>query len=138
MAKLTRFGVSLDDGLLAAFDQLCRQRGYATRSEAIRDLVRNALTEARWGEAPVCGGTLTLVYDHHRHDLSRKLMAIQHDFHDSIVATMHVHLDHHNCMECLALKGDPLAVQTLADRLIACRGVKYGVFNRAPNAEDLA
>lgn len=138
MGKLTRFGVSLDDGLLAAFDELCRQHGYATRSEAIRDLVRKALINDQWGDAEICGGTLTLVYDHHRHDLSRKLMAIQHEHHDAIVATMHVHLDHHNCMECLALKGEPATVRSLADKLIACRGVKYGVFNHAPNGEDLA
>lgn len=138
MGKLTRFGVSLDADLLAAFDALCARRGYGNRSEAIRDLVRKALNEEQWGEGECGGGTLTIVYDHHLHDLSRRLMAIQHEFHDTIVATMHVHLDHHNCLECLALKGEPAAVQALADRLIACRGVKYGAFNRAPNGGDLS
>lgn len=137
MGNLTRFGVSLDADLLAAFDALCRERGYGNRSEAIRDLVRKALNEKQWGEGESGGGTLTLVYDHHRNDLSRRLMAIQHDCHEIIVATMHVHLDHHNCMECLALKGDPAKVRSLADRLASCRGVKYGVFNRAPNGDDL-
>jgi len=138
MSCLARFGVSIDEELLDAFDVLCQRRGYATRSEAIRDLIRKELTEDQWGEKGVCGGTLTLVYDHHKHDLARRLMAIQHDCHSLIVATMHVHLDHANCMECLALKGETESVRQLAERLITCRGVKYGVFNRAPNGGDLA
>lgn len=137
MSGLARFGVSIESGLLEAFDILCRQRGYATRSEAIRDLIRKELTEAQWGEGGVCGGTFTLVYDHHKHDLARRIMAIQHDCHDIIVATMHVHLNHDTCMECMVLKGEAEAVRSLAERLASCRGVKYGVFNRAPNGGEL-
>lgn len=137
MGKLARFGVSLDEELLADFDNFCKRREYGTRSEALRDLIRGALNDDQWGKSGLCGGTLTLVYDHHRHDLARKLMAIQHEYHDVIVATMHVHVDHHNCMECLALKGDADSVRTLAQRLASCRGVKYSAFNRAPNGEDL-
>lgn len=138
MSCLARVGVSLDEELLAAFDGLCARRGYGTRSEAIRDLIRRELNEEQWGGQGFCGGTLTLVYDHHKHDLARRLMAIQHDFHEIIVATMHVHLDHDSCMECLALKGDAENVRNLAEKLVTCRGVKYGVFNRAPNGGDLA
>lgn len=137
MAELARFGVSLDSSLLEVFDQWCREKGYENRSEAIRDLIRHAINEEQWGSGNQCGGTLTLVYDHHRHDLAKRLVAIQHDHHDVIIATMHVHLDHHNCLECLALKGEPEAVRSLAQKLISCKGVKYGVFNRAPNGEDL-
>lgn len=138
MGKLARFGISIDEDLLTAFDALCAQNGYVNRSEAIRDLIRQAINADQWDEKETCGGTLTLVYDHHRHDLARKLMSIQHDCHDVIVATMHIHLDHDSCLECLALKGQTARVRNLAQRLIACRGVKYGVFNKAPNGEDLA
>ncbi len=138
MGNLARFGVSIDDDLLAAFDHLCERRGYANRSEALRDLIRKELNADQWGESGQASGTLTLVYDHHKHDLAKKIMAIQHDCHETIVATMHVHLDHDNCMECLALKGDAKQVRMLADRLTTCRGVKYGVFNRAPNGGELA
>lgn len=137
MGELTRFGVSLDEELLEAFDAMCERRGYTNRSEAIRDLIRKAINEDQWGEAGACGGTLTLVYNHHKHDLAKRLMAIQHACHDVIVATMHVHLDHNNCMECLALKGEAAAVCRLAQKLTTCRGVKFGAFNRAPNGDDL-
>lgn len=137
MANLARFGVSLDGELLTAFDRLCESRGYANRSEAIRDLIRQELTEAQWQQGGICSGTLTLVYDHHRHDLARRLMIIQHEHHDLIMASMHVHLDHDNCLETLALKGPAESVRYLAEKLTATRGVKYGAFNRAPNGEKL-
>ncbi len=105
MGKLTRFGVSLDEDLLAAFDALCARKSYSNRSEALRDLIRRALGEAEWrtpdGQA---AGTLTLVYDHHKHDLARRLMHLQHEDHDVIVAATHVHLDHDNCLEVLVLR----------------------------------
>lgn len=137
MSGLARFGVSLDSELLAAFDELCRIRGYASRSEAIRDLVRQALASEQWGKSGICGGALTLIYDHHKHDLARRIMAIQHDHHDLIVATLHVHLDHDNCLETLVLKGEAESVTALANSLISCRGVKFGVFNPAPDAKDM-
>lgn len=139
MGTLKRFGVSLDEDLLAPFDALCARKSYATRSEAIRDLIRNALAHDSW---PVAGGsgagTLTLVYDHHKHDLARRLMHLQHEDHDLIVATTHVHLDHSNCLEVLVLKGDAQRVRALADRLVSCRGVKHGVFCPVPDASALA
>lgn len=137
MGKLARFGVSLDEELLEPFDCWLRGKGYATRSEAIRDLIRSALQEARWGKSGMGGGTLTLVYDHHKHDLSRKLINIQHEDHDIIVTTMHVHLDHHNCLEVLVLKGDCQRVLALAEKLVSCRGVVYGAFNPAPTSGEL-
>lgn len=132
MGKLARFGVSLDTELLAQFDNFLREKDYATRSEAIRDLIRASLLENKWNKSEFGGGTLTLVYDHHRHDLSRKLMALQHEDHDIIVTTMHVHLDHHNCLEVLVLKGDRGRVLALAQKLVSCRGVVHGVFTPAP------
>src|SRR5712692_6586530 len=94
-----RFGVSMDPELLTAFDQLTRRRGYKSRSEAIRDIVRHALVEEEWreGDQPVIG-TVTLVYDHDSHDLAHELMDLQHHHHEAIVCTTHVHMDAHNCM----------------------------------------
>lgn len=137
MSEITRFGVSLEKEMLAAFDRLCESRGYSARSEAIRDLIRATLAEEQWGEAGECSGTLTLVYDHHKHDLARRIMAIQHECHDIIIATLHVHLDHDNCLETLVLKGDAKDVKLMAQSLIACKGVKYGAFNRAPGGAEL-
>lgn len=137
MSELVRFGVSLEKELLDAFDRLCETKGYATRSEAIRDLIRADLAEKQWGETGMCGGTLTIVYDHHKHDLARRVMSIQHECHDIIVATLHVHLDHDNCLETLVLKGKTEAVAAMAQALSACKGVKYGVFNRVPNGAEL-
>lgn len=137
MGKLARFGVSLDDELLEPFDALCERKGYTNRSEAIRDLIRRALVEESWSSSSCGAGTLTLVYDHHKNDLARRLMDIQHDEHECIVTTMHVHLDHNNCLEVLVLKGEPEQVRALADRLVSCKGVKHGVFTATTTGQDL-
>ena len=139
MGKLTRFGVSLHEELLEPFDALCAVKGYTNRSEAIRDLIRKALVAEEWQQADGQGaGTLTLVYDHHKNDLARRLTQMQHDEHDIIIATLHVHLDHHNCLEVLILKGEAARVRALADKLISCKGVKHGTFSGTTTGQDLA
>lgn len=139
MGKLTRFGVSLDEELLEPFDALGAVKGYSNRSEAIRDLIRKALVAEEWQQADGQGaGTLTLVYDHHKNDLARRLTQMQHDEHDIIIATLHVHLDHHNCLEVLILKGEAARVRALADKLISCKGVKHGTFSGTTTGQDLA
>ena len=139
MGKLTRFGVSLDEELLEPFDALCAVKGYSNRSEAIRYLIRKALVAEEWQQADGQGaGTLTLVYDHHKNDLARRLTQMQHDEHDIIIATLHVHLDHHNCLEVLILKGEAARVRALADKLISCKGVKHGTFSGTTTGQDLA
>ena len=139
MGKLTRFGVSLDEELLEPFDALCAVKGYSNRSEAIRDLIRKALVAEEWQQADGQGaGTLTLVYDHHKNDLARRLTQMQQDEHDIIIATLHVHLDHHNCLEVLILKGEAARVRALADKLISCKGVKHGTFSGTTTGQDLA
>lgn len=139
MGKLIRFGVSLDEELLEPFDALCAVKGYSNRSEAIRDLIRKALVAEEWQQADGQGaGTLTLVYDHHKNDLARRLTQMQHDEHDIIIATLHVHLDHHNCLEVLILKGEAARVRALADKLISCKGVKHGTFSGTTTGQDLA
>ena len=106
MGETVRFGVSLDSDLLEKFDALCERQGCPSRSEALRDIIRDALVQdSLHSETADAAGVLSLIYDHHVRDLSRKLTERQHDAHGLIVTTLHVHLDHHNCLEILVLKG---------------------------------
>ena len=127
MSDLSRIGVAIDCDLLEKFDKLIGQRGYTNRSEAFRDLIRDELVEEAW-ESPDAQvvGTVTLVYDHHVRLLSEKLTDIQHDFHHSILSTLHVHLDHDNCLEVLVVRGKSAVVRKVADVLISTKGVKHG------------
>lgn len=122
-----RFGISMDEQLLESFDRLIDQKGYANRSEAIRDLIRAALVQLQWEEGDKESvGTVTLVYDHHVRDLSDKLMEHQHSHHDQIVSALHVHLDAHTCLEVLVVRGKARDVRRIADELIGVKGVKHG------------
>ena len=127
MSTLTRIGVAIDEDLLGRFDSLIESRGYGNRSEAFRDLIRRELVQESWKspDEPVVG-SLTLVYDHHVRMLSDKLLEMQHAHHDAILSTLHVHLDHDNCLEVLLIKGKAHDVETLADTLISTKGVKHG------------
>jgi CopG family nickel-responsive transcriptional regulator len=127
MAEVVRFGISMDAELLAAFDRHIGGRGYGTRSEAVRDLIRSALVEEKWegGEEETIG-TVTLVYDHHVHDLAEKLTEQQHANHQRIVSTLHVHLDAHACLEVLVVRGKGREIKRIADDLIATKGVQHG------------
>ncbi len=128
MNKLVRFGVSLDQHLLGNFDKLVRRRKYATRSEALRDLIRDQLVNQQWqGDTNrETVATITFVYDHHVRDLTRKLTQIQHDFQGHIMAGMHVHLDHDHCLEVLVVKGKVSQITEVADALVSVKGVKHG------------
>jgi len=124
---LERIGVAIDSGLLRKFDGLIQQRGYSNRSEAIRDLIRAELVnEVAQSPTSIVAGTVTLLYDHHVRLLTEKLTALQHDFQGTIVSTMHVHLDHQNCLEVLVLRGQSADVHRVADLMIATKGVKHG------------
>ena len=127
MSNIIRFGVSLEDDLLTAFDAWREQRASPSRSEAIRDLIRAALVEdtTAQGEARAVG-TLSLVYNHHHSDLAQKLTELQHDVHDLIVTSLHIHLDHDNCLEVLVLRGRSDEISGLAQRILAVKGVKHG------------
>lgn len=131
MPEVVRFGVSTDERLLEKFDALIADKGYVNRSEAVRDLIRNALVEDEWesGESGAESvGTVTLVYDHHSSDLSDKLTEHQHSHHEEIVSTLHIHLDAHNCLEVVVLRGQAAAIKRIADGLIGTKGVKHGKF----------
>jgi CopG family nickel-responsive transcriptional regulator len=127
MSELSRIGVAIDSSLLARFDELIATRGYGNRSEAFRDLIRDELVQTAW-EKPDSNvvGTVTLVYDHHVRMLNEKLTGMQHDHFHQILSTLHVHLDHNNCLEVLVVRGKAAAVKKIADALISTKGVKHG------------
>jgi len=127
MSALSRIGVAIEEDLLAQFDNLIESRGYTNRSEAFRDLIRKELVEER-AESPEAEvmGSLTLVYDHHVRTLSDRLLDLQHEHHDAILSTLHVHLDHNNCLEVLLIRGASKDVRAIADALISTKGVQHG------------
>ncbi|MFH0763569.1 MAG: nickel-responsive transcriptional regulator NikR [Candidatus Omnitrophota bacterium] len=139
MAKLARFGVSLDKSLLVSFDRLCRENKYVNRSEALRDLIRDRLVKEEWknvsGEVTA---VVTLVYDHEKRELVDKLINIQHDRRSAIIiASQHIHLNHDNCLEVIIAKGKAGDVKDLASRLRAAKGVKHGEFVMTTLGEDM-
>lgn len=138
MPELVRFGVSMDPALLEKFDQLIAARGYSNRSEALRDLVRAELVRQDWtDDNQPKAATLTIVYDHHHGDLTARLTELQHDYGDEIISTLHVHLDHHNCMEVLVLRGQGSRLRLLADHISSLRGVKHGQLHMTTTGHDL-
>jgi len=131
MGDLERFGVSMEAKLLSAFDALIKQQGYTNRSEAIRDLVRDRLARQEWIDpAQEVVGVVTLVYDHHVRELTAVLIDLQHDCDAEVTCSTHVHLDAHNCLEIVVLRGAASVIQAVADRLIGTRGVKHGQLMR--------
>lgn len=131
---MERFTISLDEKLASEFDRLIRERGYQNRSEAVRDMLRGKLDSLRLQErqAPFCVASLSYVYNHHERDLAERLTELQHDQHDLVVASTHVHLDHDNCLETVMLRGKTEVVRRFADTLIAERGVRHGQINLVP------
>ena len=125
--NVTRFSISLPPSLLRQLDQMSAEKGYANRSLAVADMIRNQLVEhqEKTGTGDIAG-TITLVYDHHKPQLQSTLTDIQHDHHDVILSTVHVHLDHHNCLEVLLVRGPGNVIRQIADALITAKGVKHG------------
>jgi CopG family nickel-responsive transcriptional regulator len=139
MQDLTRFGISINDTLLKRFDALIAEKGYVNRSEAIRDLIRNALVEEEWTkENDETVGTVSLVYDHHTRDLSDKLTEHQHSHHKEIISSLHVHLDEHHCLEVVVIKGKAKDIKRLADELVGTKGVKHGKLMTTTTGKGLA
>jgi CopG family transcriptional regulator, nickel-responsive regulator len=138
MSELSRIGVAIDSGLLAKFDDLIAKRGYTNRSEAFRDLIRDELVQKTW-ESPESEvvGTVTLVYDHHVRMLNEKLTDMQHEHHKQILSTLHVHLDHDNCLEVLVVKGNAKSVQAIAEKLISTKGVKHGRLTLTTSGKEI-
>ena len=126
MDGLVRFGVSLERRLLDEFDRHLKRKRYTSRSEALRDLIRDRLVGEEWDENRETVGTITFVYDHHVRDLTGKLTDIQHAHSGQILSGMHVHLDHHHCLEVLVVKGKGSDIKKVADALVSVKGVKHG------------
>ena len=124
--QVKRFGVSLEDDLLKALDALVVRHKFPNRSQAIRFLIKKNLVEEKWDENKEVAGVIVLVYDHHKRELSNKSMDVQHEFFHLVLSVQHVHLDHNNCLETIAVKGKARHLSNLADRLISLKGIKHG------------
>ncbi len=136
---LVRFGISMNPQLLDRFDQVIARKGYTNRSEAIRDLIRDYLVEEEeWeDDEREVAGTITLVYDHHVRGLGALLTDLQHEHYSLLVSTVHVHLDEHNCLEVLVVKGPAGEAKKIAEKLISTRGVKHGKLTITSTGREL-
>ena len=137
MASLVRFGISLEGELSKQFDALLRRKGYSNRSEAVRDLIRQDLVGQQWQDGDEIAGAITFIYDHHKRQLLNKITDIQHDFQKVIISSQHVHLDHDNCLEIIAVKGRPEDILKLANLLKALKGVKHGTLGMTSTGKGL-
>jgi len=137
MSTSVRFGVSLEKGLLSKFDAYLRKNNWASRSDALRDLIRGELIKKEWAEGEEVAGAVTLIYDHHRKDLLGRLTDLQHDYQHLVLSTQHVHLDHDHCLEIIAVKGHPAEVQKLAETLRTIKGVKHGTLTMSTTGKHL-
>jgi CopG family nickel-responsive transcriptional regulator len=135
---VVRFSISVPGGLARQLDEMTREKGYDNRSLAVADMIRAQLVEHRQRfEEEEIAGTVTLVYDHHKQHVQAALTDIQHDHHEVIVSTLHVHLDHHNCLEVLVVRGKAGLIKRIADELIAAKGVKHGKLTVTTTGKDL-
>jgi CopG family nickel-responsive transcriptional regulator len=137
---IERIGISLEDDLLGRFDQMIAQKGYVNRSEAVRDLIRDALVQREWSESSGSEervAVVTLVYDHDASSLAQKLAHIQHENHRAVVSALHVHMDEHNCLEVLVLRGRARDVVRMGEGLVSTKGVKYGRVVPATTGQSL-
>jgi CopG family transcriptional regulator, nickel-responsive regulator len=137
MADLYRFGVSLEKDLIDDFDKHIESHNYRNRSEAIRDLIRADLVKKEWLSDSDVAGAITMNYDHHHRELVNTLMDIQHDFQGLVISTQHVHLDHHNCLEIIAVKGRARTVEKLANQLKAQKGVMHVALSMSTTGKSL-
>ncbi|GAB6136028.1 nickel-responsive transcriptional regulator NikR [Thermococcus prieurii] len=125
--KVVRFGVSVPEELLEKFDRIIDEKGYVNRSEAIRDLMRDFIIRHEWetGDTEVAG-TITMLYNHDEADVVKELLDLQHEYLEEIVSSIHVHMDEHNCLEVVIVKGKASRIKEIADRLLSLKGVKHG------------
>ena len=137
MSAIVRFGVSLDGKLLSQFDSLIRGKNYTNRSEAVRDLIRQELIRKEWEGGGDVAGAITLIYDHHRKDVLGKVIDVQHDDQDLIISTQHLHLDHNNCLEIIAVRGRARDVIKLAATLKSIKGVRHSSLNMASTGKEI-
>ncbi len=138
LEEITRFGVSMESKLLYQFDELIKKKNYNNRSEAIRDLIRDFIVENQWEAEDVeTIGTITYVFNHEVRGISDKLTDMQHKHYQNIISTMHVHLDKHNCLEVMVVKGTSKEITKIADEIISTKGVKHGKLVMTTTGENL-
>ncbi len=137
MSKLKRFSISLEEELITKFDKHIEQKNYPTRSKAIGDLIRETLVKKEWIEGKEVAGAITLVYNHHKRELLNKITDLQHDFQKVIISTQHIHLDHNNCLEIVAIKGSSKEAQRLMDSLKSIKGVKHAILSMSSTGKGL-
>jgi CopG family transcriptional regulator, nickel-responsive regulator len=137
MADLVRTGVSLERQLLARFDKLIARKGYRNRSKAIRDVIRDQIIDEEADENKIVAGTLTMVYDHHRRNLSERLIEVQHHAASKVLAATHVHLSNDYCLEVVIMKGRSGDIRRLGDQILSLRGVKHGRLVITSTGRDL-
>jgi CopG family nickel-responsive transcriptional regulator len=121
-----RFGVSLEKKLLESLDAFSKKNGFPNRSQAIRYLINEYIVNEKWDENAEVAGSISIVYDHHKRNLLNKLNEVQHDYHEIILSNLHFHIDHHNCMEIIAIKGKAKKLRELAEKIITIKGVEHG------------
>jgi CopG family nickel-responsive transcriptional regulator len=137
MSEIRRFTVSLPGDLLDQFDQQIDEQGYPTRSKAVADLIRSSLVDQQWQQGAEVAAAIILVFDHHHSGLGAKLTSIQHDYHHLIISSQHIHLDHDNCLEIIAVRGEPTRIQELYGLLRGTKGVKYGSLAAAATGQGI-
>ncbi|MDD3641000.1 MAG: nickel-responsive transcriptional regulator NikR [Atribacterota bacterium] len=137
MSHLVRFSISLEEDLLKRFDFHINEQKYKNRSEALRDLIREDLVSREWQKNEKVAGTITLVYEHHKRGLVQRLTALQHEYNNIIISTQHIHLDHDNCLEVIIVQGKAHALNQLANKLKAVKGVKFGNLAMATRGKEL-
>lgn len=137
MPKVTRVTVSIDEPLLEQFEQYLNANGYPSRSEGIKSIMRKALVEDQWATDAEVAAAVTIVYDHHKPGVMQRLTEVQHDFGDMVICTQHVHLDHHNCMEVLILKGKSAQIKSLFNSLKAIKGLKHSSLSASTTGGDI-
>ena len=138
MDKLRRFGVSIENSLITRFDSYIESKNYKNRSEAIRDLIRDALVEEEWSKKNEnVAGAIILVYDHHKRELVDRLLDIQHDYTHNIISSQHVHLDHDNCLEIIVVKGKINVLKNIASKLKSIKGVKHATLTKSTLGKNI-
>ena len=135
--KVERITISVEAPLLAKFENYLTCNGYPTRSEAMKSLMRQALIEEEWQQDTDVAGTISLVYDHHKRGTMEKLVDVQHDFGNLIICSQHVHLDHHNCMEVLVVRGRAAEIRDILAKLKAVKGIKHSALMMATTGEGV-
>ena len=136
--ELIRFSISIPSKLLEKFDQIIEEIGYENRSEAIRDLIRDFIIRHEWevGNEEVAG-TITIVYSHDEGDVVKALLDLQHEYLDEIISSLHVHMDEHNCLEVIVVKGEAKKIKMIADKLLSLKGVKHGKLVMTSTGKEL-